>query len=33
MSVPSKMDIMGTREGQSVLLTGVCSIKPINDNK
>jgi hypothetical protein len=23
-------DIMGTREGQSVLLTGVCSIKPIN---
>ena len=25
-----QMDIMGTREGQSVLLTGVCSIKPIN---
>jgi hypothetical protein len=24
-----QMDIMGTREGQSVLLTGVCSIKPI----
>ena len=25
-----QMDIMGTREGQSVLLTGVCAIKPIN---
>ena len=25
-----QMDIMGTREGQSVLLTGVCPIKPIN---
>ena len=25
-----RMDIMGTREGQSVLLTGVCAIKPIN---
>jgi hypothetical protein len=25
-----QMDIMRTREGQSVLLTGVCSIKPIN---
>jgi hypothetical protein len=25
-----QMDIMGTREGQSVLLTGVCSIKPID---
>jgi hypothetical protein len=25
-----QMDIMGTREGQSVLLTGVCSIKPMN---
>jgi hypothetical protein len=24
------MDIMGTREGQSVLLTGVCVIKPID---
>ena len=25
-----QMDIMGTREGQSVLLTGVCAIKPID---
>jgi hypothetical protein len=25
-----QMDIMGTLEGQSVLLTGVCSIKPMN---
>jgi RNA-directed DNA polymerase len=25
-----QMDIMGTREAQSVLLTGVCAIKPIN---
>ena len=25
-----QMNIMGTREGQSVLLTGVCAIKPIN---
>jgi len=25
-----QMDIMGTREAQSVLLTGVCPIKPIN---
>ncbi|NQE53078.1 hypothetical protein C5S29_05755 [ANME-1 cluster archaeon GoMg3.2] len=25
-----QMDIMGTREGQSVLLTGVCAIKPMN---
>ena len=25
-----QMDIMGTREGQSVLLTGVCPIKPID---
>jgi hypothetical protein len=23
-------DIVGTREGQSVLLTGICPIKPIN---
>ncbi len=25
-----QMDIMGTRETQSVLLTGVCAVKPIN---
>ena len=25
-----QMDIMGTRDGQSVLLTGVCAIKPID---
>ncbi len=25
-----QMDIMGTRESQSVLLTGVCNVKPIN---
>jgi hypothetical protein len=25
-----QMDIMGTREGQGVLLSGVCPIKPIN---
>ncbi|NQE53723.1 hypothetical protein C5S29_09025 [ANME-1 cluster archaeon GoMg3.2] len=27
-----QMDIMGTREGQSVLLTGVCAIKQLSNN-
>ena len=27
-----QMDIMGTREAQSVLLTGVCAIKKLSNN-